>query len=105
MLVKNQMSAIKERVLKVIEKFNLTDIVFSSKMFSNCTKENMTIDLSALLDKTIEQCKALQIKKTFYNKEDETLALQRIARHAKKDSEDIVIARRLLKIANVERTI
>lgn len=104
-MIKNEMLVIKTRVLAVIEKYNLKDIVFTSKMFANCTKENMTIDLSSLLDKTVEQCKALQIKKTFYNKEDETLALARIARHAKKDSDDIVIARRLLKIANVERII
>jgi hypothetical protein len=95
------LDVIRARVIEANKILNIT-IEYSIAMLKNCTKENQIMDLFAMIDKTDDDCKKQLMNKSFYNKTDELIAMERIVRHSHKDSELAVIAKRQLKIANVQ---
>ena len=89
----NIMLAIKKHIIEVAKKENIDLSFITSKTLKNCTTQAMLYDVSAVIDKTIDQCVAMCIKKTFFNKNDKKLAIAQIFRHLKDN--DVRLAKRL----------
>ena len=94
----NVMQVIKNHVIEVAKKNDIDLSFITSKTLSKCTSQAMLYDVSAVLDKTADQCIALTIKKTFFNKEDKQLALAQIQRHVKDYDERLVKRLRVLAL-------